>query len=66
MHPGDLKSSVEVALNKLLDPIREKFNNPEMRKLTSAAYPDAAKASKQAPALQGWEVEGSCCRDTVS
>ncbi|KYO25823.1 tyrosine--tRNA ligase, cytoplasmic isoform A [Alligator mississippiensis] len=44
VHPGDLKSSVEVALNKLLDPIREKFNNPEMRKLTSAAYPDAAKA----------------------
>ncbi|XP_042700665.2 tyrosine--tRNA ligase, cytoplasmic isoform X2 [Chrysemys picta bellii] len=44
VHPGDLKSSVEVALNKLLDPIREKFNTPELKKLTSAAYPDLSKA----------------------
>ncbi|XP_034610252.1 LOW QUALITY PROTEIN: tyrosine--tRNA ligase, cytoplasmic [Trachemys scripta elegans] len=44
VHPGDLKSSVEVALNKLLDPIRERFNTPELKKLTSAAYPDLSKA----------------------
>nr|XP_042700665.1 tyrosine--tRNA ligase, cytoplasmic isoform X2 [Chrysemys picta bellii] len=44
VHPGDLKSSVEVALNKLLDPVREKFNTPELKKLTSAAYPDLSKA----------------------
>ncbi|NWI56723.1 SYYC protein, partial [Calyptomena viridis] len=44
VHPGDLKNSVEVALNKLLDPIREKFNNPELKKLSSAAYPNPSKA----------------------
>lgn len=48
MHPGDLKNSVEVALNKLLDPIREKFNTPELKKLTNAAYPSPSKASKEA------------------
>ncbi|XP_041273613.1 tyrosine--tRNA ligase, cytoplasmic isoform X1 [Onychostruthus taczanowskii] len=44
VHPGDLKNSVEVALNKLLDPIREKFNCPELKKLSSAAYPTPSKA----------------------
>lgn len=47
VHPGDLKNSVEVALNKLLDPIREKFNSPELKKLTNAAYPNPSKASKE-------------------
>ncbi|XP_008938019.1 PREDICTED: tyrosine--tRNA ligase, cytoplasmic, partial [Merops nubicus] len=46
VHPGDLKNSVEVALNKLLDPIREKFNSPELKKLTLAAYPKAKPAEK--------------------
>ncbi|KAM6116091.1 tyrosine--tRNA ligase, cytoplasmic [Phoenicopterus ruber ruber] len=50
VHPGDLKNSVEVALNKLLDPIREKFNSPELKKLTSAAYPNPSKAK---PAEKG-------------
>ncbi|KAK2518623.1 Yars [Columba guinea] len=60
VHPGDLKNSVEVALNKLLDPIREKFNSPELKKLTSAAYPNAAKASKEllgARGMQDWNSE---------
>ncbi|XP_036422248.1 tyrosine--tRNA ligase, cytoplasmic [Colossoma macropomum] len=43
VHPGDLKASVEVALNKLLDPIRKKFETPELRKLTSQAYPEPTK-----------------------
>ncbi|KAK1340250.1 hypothetical protein QTO34_018816 [Cnephaeus nilssonii] len=43
VHPGDLKNSVEVALNKLLDPIREKFNTPALKKLSSDAYPDPSK-----------------------
>lgn len=47
VHPGDLKASVEKALNKLLEPIREKFSSPEMKKLSNAAYPEA---SKQKPA----------------
>lgn len=50
VHPGDLKNSMEVALNKLLDPIREKFNSPELKKLTQAAYP---KASKEVLGAQG-------------
>ncbi|CAK7321320.1 tyrosine--tRNA ligase, cytoplasmic [Vulpes vulpes] len=50
VHPGDLKNSVEVALNKLLDPIREKFNTPALKKLASAAYPDP---SKQKPVAKG-------------
>lgn len=43
IHPGDLKASVEVALNQLLDPIRKKFESPELRKLTNSAYPDPSK-----------------------
>uniref|UniRef100_A0A667WYV1 Tyrosine--tRNA ligase n=1 Tax=Myripristis murdjan TaxID=586833 RepID=A0A667WYV1_9TELE len=43
IHPGDLKASVEVALNQLLDPIRKKFELPELRKLTNSAYPDPSK-----------------------
>ncbi|PIO29891.1 hypothetical protein AB205_0109490 [Aquarana catesbeiana] len=43
VHPGDLKASVEKALNKLLAPIREKFNSPEMKKLSNDAYPDPTK-----------------------
>lgn len=52
VHPGDLKASVEKALNKLLAPIREKFNSPEMKKLSNDAYPDPTKQSK-------------CCLDPV-
>ncbi|KAG5842316.1 hypothetical protein ANANG_G00176330 [Anguilla anguilla] len=48
IHPGDLKASVEVALNKLLDPIRKKFESPELKKLTNAAYSDPSK-KKGAP-----------------
>ncbi|XP_053563246.1 tyrosine--tRNA ligase, cytoplasmic isoform X3 [Bombina bombina] len=43
VHPGDLKISMENALNKLLDPIREKFTSPEMKKLSSEAYPESPK-----------------------
>ncbi|KAJ8315562.1 hypothetical protein KUTeg_007712 [Tegillarca granosa] len=39
LHPGDLKAGVEVYLNKLLDPIRKEFESPELKKLTSQAYP---------------------------
>uniref|UniRef100_A0A674NR43 Tyrosine--tRNA ligase n=1 Tax=Takifugu rubripes TaxID=31033 RepID=A0A674NR43_TAKRU len=39
VHPGDLKASVETALNLLLDPIRKKFESPELRELTNSAYP---------------------------
>uniref|UniRef100_A0A673G4L4 Tyrosine--tRNA ligase n=1 Tax=Sinocyclocheilus rhinocerous TaxID=307959 RepID=A0A673G4L4_9TELE len=43
IHPGDLKASVELALNKLLDPIRKKFETLELKKLTASAYPEPSK-----------------------
>ncbi|KAL2296046.1 hypothetical protein Nmel_017580 [Mimus melanotis] len=57
VHPGDLKNSVEVALNKLLDPIREKFNCPELKKLSSAAYPTPSKAKPGEKATKNSEPE---------
>uniref|UniRef100_A0A8D3EDR2 Tyrosine--tRNA ligase n=1 Tax=Scophthalmus maximus TaxID=52904 RepID=A0A8D3EDR2_SCOMX len=43
-HPGDLKASVEVALNQLLEPIRKKFESPELRKLAfNHYYPNILK-----------------------
>ncbi|KAF1569828.1 UNVERIFIED_CONTAM: Tyrosine--tRNA ligase, cytoplasmic, partial [Eudyptes pachyrhynchus] len=57
VHPGDLKNSVEVALNKLLDPIREKFNSPELKKLTNAAYPNPSKAKPTEKGTKNSEPE---------
>ena len=39
VHPGDLKGAVEVYLNRLLDPVRKKFETPELKALTAKAYP---------------------------
>ena len=39
LHPGDLKASVEVYLNKLLEPIRQTFESAEMQQLVKQAYP---------------------------
>ncbi|RKP05734.1 Aminoacyl-trna synthetase cytokine [Thamnocephalis sphaerospora] len=47
VHPGDLKKSVVAALNALLAPIRESFDNEEMRKLIDDAYPAPQKVVKQ-------------------
>merc|ERR1711868_160780 len=43
IHPGDLKSSVETYLNRLMDPVRKIFESPELKKLTERAYPPPAK-----------------------
>jgi len=43
VHPGDLKSAVEKYLNQLLEPVRKKFESPELKKLTQQAYPPPAK-----------------------
>lgn len=43
LHPGDLKASVEIYLNKLLAPIRKKFEDPELKKLSESAYPVPVK-----------------------
>lgn len=43
MHPGDLKAAVELSLNTLLAPIRQKFSEPALQELTAAAYPPLDK-----------------------
>lgn len=46
IHPGDLKNTVEVYINKLLDPIRKEFEaNPKLKSLASKAYPPPQKQS---------------------
>ncbi|XP_026670464.1 tyrosine--tRNA ligase, cytoplasmic [Ceratina calcarata] len=40
IHPGDLKSAVEIYINRLLDPIRKEFEvDPKLKSLASKAYP---------------------------
>lgn len=43
IHPGDLKASVELAINKLLAPIQKIFSEPKLQELTKKAYPPPAK-----------------------
>ncbi|RVE47957.1 hypothetical protein evm_007365 [Chilo suppressalis] len=43
IHPGDLKLSVELCMNKLLAPIQEIFKNPKLQELTKKAYPPPVK-----------------------
>ncbi|GFT66019.1 tyrosine--tRNA ligase, cytoplasmic, partial [Nephila pilipes] len=46
LHPGDLKAAVESYLNRLLEPIRKKFESPELQKLSAKAYPPLSKKGK--------------------
>jgi tyrosyl-tRNA synthetase len=46
VHPGDLKAAVEGYINRLLEPIRKKFEDPTLKKLTERAYPPPSKQSK--------------------
>ncbi|XP_064628436.1 tyrosine--tRNA ligase, cytoplasmic-like [Lineus longissimus] len=43
IHPGDLKNAVTKYLNILMEPVRQAFTTPEMRKLTQQAYPPPVK-----------------------
>jgi len=45
LYPGDLKSGMIEAINKLLAPLREAFASPEMQEIVRQAYPDAAPAA---------------------
>uniref|UniRef100_H2YLL2 Tyrosine--tRNA ligase n=1 Tax=Ciona savignyi TaxID=51511 RepID=H2YLL2_CIOSA len=60
VHPGDLKSSVALVINRLLDPIREEFKDPELIKLTNTAYPPVGKAKKNTKAKT--PVQSDYCR----
>lgn len=46
VHPGDLKASVEIYINKLLEPVRKMFETPELKKLSEQAYPAPGKNNK--------------------
>lgn len=45
IHPADLKAAVEIYMNKLLDPIRKKFEDPVLKSLAEKAYPRPGKQS---------------------
>ncbi|XP_011305321.1 tyrosine--tRNA ligase, cytoplasmic [Fopius arisanus] len=65
IHPGDLKAAAEVYINRLLDPIRKEFDaDPNLKSLSSKAYPPPQKEKKQAnkpnaPSNQNTEIEPS-------
>jgi tyrosyl-tRNA synthetase len=49
VHPGDLKAAVANYINRLLDPIRERWSNsPELQALSKDAYPEPSKANAKA------------------
>ncbi|KAK7603568.1 hypothetical protein V9T40_003567 [Parthenolecanium corni] len=43
LHPADLKSSTEFYINRLLQPIRQTFESPKLKKLVADAYPAPKK-----------------------
>ena len=47
LHPGDLKTSMEVYINKLLDPIRKTFEDPCLKELSEKAYPPKKKDAEE-------------------
>merc|ERR1739844_847929 len=47
--PLDLKNSAETYLNRLLDPVRQKFETPEVKTLANKAYPVAKPAKVRGP-----------------
>jgi len=50
LYPGDLKSGMVDAINKLLAPLREAFASPEKQALIRQAYPEAAAPAAAAAA----------------
>ncbi|RWS27049.1 tyrosine--tRNA ligase: cytoplasmic-like isoform X2 [Leptotrombidium deliense] len=47
LHPGDLKMGVECYINKLLEPIRQKFKDPKLQALIESAYPPPNKKQQK-------------------
>ena len=46
LFPADLKLGVTDAINDLLEPVRKKFEDPKLQKLTDDAYPEEKKKNK--------------------
>ncbi|KAJ3412078.1 Tyrosine--tRNA ligase, cytoplasmic [Chytridiales sp. JEL 0842] len=62
LHPSDIKKFATLRLNEILEPIREKFKEPELVKLTLAAYPPPAapvKAKKEKKKDLGTKFPGA-------
>jgi tyrosyl-tRNA synthetase len=64
LFPADLKQGTVDALNELLQPIRDKFKDPKLVKLTKEAYPEvkkeaAAPAPPKEPKEKSDEASGS-------
>jgi tyrosyl-tRNA synthetase len=53
LHPGDLKKSVALAINELLEPIRKKFDTQELKKLLDEAYPVPKPPAKKEKKKKG-------------
>merc|ERR1712223_2294870 len=53
--PLDLKNSAETYLNRLLDPVRQKFETPELKTLANKAYPVAKPAKVKGPPVKAEE-----------
>merc|ERR1712223_1508557 len=47
--PLDLKTAVEAYLNRLLEPVRKKFETPELKSLANKAYPVEKPAKVKGP-----------------
>lgn len=56
IHPADLKSAVEKYLNRLLAPIRKKFEAPDLQKLVAKAYPPPPKVRRASEKAAGEEL----------
>lgn len=57
VHPGDLKTSVEGYINRLLAPIRKTFEDPKLKDLKEKAYPKPGKQkTPQGGATQAGEL----------
>ena len=54
-----MKAGVEVYINKLLGPIRKKFCDPTLKKLTEAAYPALVKSRTFVELYEGLEIDSN-------
>eukprot|EP00731_Ephydatia_muelleri_P032295 Em0023g802a len=64
IYPLDLKNAVALELNKLLDPIRKKFDSdPKIQRTRSVGYPDdTCKPKQQAPTAPVEEVSAAASK----
>ncbi len=59
LHPGDLKNFVMAGINKLIDPIRVKFQSQELQDLVKRAYPVGEKHEAPAAPVINLDDDGN-------